>query len=258
MVHGKLEKPLSISILSDCMDVLSEYSDNQFDLAIVDPPYGIDAPNMKMGENRMKNKAGNSEAVATRLKKARFSQGSGKLKNRALNTMPLNWDVKPEQEYFEQLFRVSKNQIIFGGNYFDLPPTRCVVCWDKVQPWDNFSQWEMAWTSFDKPAKMFRCSNKGGANSEEKIHPTQKPVKLYEWILKNFATEGDTILDTHLGSGSNRIAAYKMGFDFTGIEKDEIYHSDQQKRFEGLRPNLDQFRNFINQSRPKYEQSKLV
>ena len=118
-----------------------------------------------------------------------------------------------------------------GGNYFHLPPTRCIICWDKMQPWENFSQFEMAWTSFDKPAMLLSLSNRGGANLEKKIHPTQKPVKLYAWILKRLANDGNKILDTHLGSGSSRIAAYNMGFDFVGFELDKEYFEAQEKRF---------------------------
>ena len=215
----------------DCLEAMKEYPDNYFDLAVVDPPYGIDAPNMAMGSNSGKNKSNNSISPAKRLKKAKFSQGSGKLKNRKLNSMPLDWDVKPTKDYFNELFRVSQNQIIFGGNYFDLPPSRCVICWDKVQPWENFSQWEMAWTSFDKVASLFRLSNRGGNTSELKIHPTQKPVALYDWILTKYAKAGDKILDTHLGSQSSRISAYKNGLDFTGFELDEDYFKDGNKRF---------------------------
>lgn len=166
-------------ILADCNDVMKLYPKHYFDLAIVDPPYGVDAPNMCMGANKNKNKKRNSDSVANKLRKARFSTGSGKLKNRVLNSSKLDWDIKPTKQYFDELFRVSKNQIIFGGNYFDLPPTRCVICWNKVQPWENFSQWEMAWTSFNSVARMITHSNKGGSNAEPKIHPTQKPAPLF-------------------------------------------------------------------------------
>lgn len=223
----------------DCMAVMSRYPDKYFDLAIVDPPYGINSPNMTMGSNP--NRKGKDErgevqysgiSVAQKLKKGRLNQGSGKLKHRSLNTMNCDWDnAKPSQEYFEQLFRVSQNQIIWGGNYFPLPPTRGIVCWNKNQPWDNFSQFELAWTSFDCPAKLFTHSNRGGANEETKIHPTQKPVYLYSFCLKHFAKEGFKILDTHLGSGSSRIACYIGGFDFVGCEIDLDYFEAQEKRF---------------------------
>ena len=115
-----------------------------------------------------------------------------------------------------------------GGNYFPLPPCRCFVVWDKQQPWPNFSQAELAWTSFDKPAKLVTVSKSSGG---KKIHPTQKPVDLYAYLLRQFCKPGDTILDTHLGSGSSRIAAYKMGFDFTGCEIDPEYYDLQERRF---------------------------
>ena len=153
------------------------------------------------------------------------------MKNRLLNTSDIDWDDDiPSLEYFEELRRVSKNQIIFGGNYFDLPPTRCVVCWDKCQPWENFSQWEMAWTSFDKSAALFSYSNTGGANKETKIHPTQKPTALYEWLLSKYAKAGDRILDTHLGSGSIAIACQTLGFELTGCELNESYFESATKR----------------------------
>jgi site-specific DNA-methyltransferase (adenine-specific) len=187
--------------------------DNQYDLAIVDPPYGVATPSA--------------------------FQGSGKLKNRSLNrdTKIQRWDQAPTVEYFEQLFRVSKEQIIWGGNYFNLPPTRCVIAWDKVQPWENFSGWEMGWTSFNKPAPLFKFDNRRGG----KIHATQKPIALYKWCLEKFASPGDKILDSHLGSGSIACACYDLGFDLDAWELDPEYfertlarykeHSKQTKLF---------------------------
>jgi site-specific DNA-methyltransferase (adenine-specific) len=189
----------------NCMEDLINYPDNYFDLAIVDPPYQIGL---------------NSSTY----------NGSGKLKNRVLNQSAKKfeaWDLKPPPEYFEQLFRVSKNQIIWGGNYFELPPTRCVIAWDKMQPFPNFSQIEMAWTSFDKPAKLFKYDNRTGG----KIHPTQKPIELYAFCLNNFAKEGDIILDTHLGSGSSRIACHLHNYTFVGYEIDKEYFDLQNQRF---------------------------
>ena len=113
-----------------------------------------------------------------------------------------------------------------------MPPTRGIICWDKKQPWDNFSQFELAWTAFDKPAKIFRFSNRGGANDYERIHPTQKPVALYKWLLQNYANKGDKILDTHLGSGSIAIACHDDGFDLTGIELDKDYFRMASERLE--------------------------
>jgi len=179
----------------DCLEALREMDDNEFDLAIVDPPYQLGTKNP--------------------------FQGGGFLSTRALNkdNKIKKWDVAPPPEYFEELMRVSKNQIIWGGNYFNLPPTRCVIAWDKVQPWDNFSGWEMAWTSYNKPAPIYKQNNRTGG----KIHPTQKPVELYEWLLHKFANEGDTILDTHFGSGSIGIACHNMGYTLTAFELDGDY-----------------------------------
>lgn len=218
--------------LQDCLIAMREFDDNHFDLAIVDPPYGINATNMQMGTHKTRSGDGYpGVSTATKIK-GRLNSGGGKLKNRLLNKSIIEWDNEiPTEEYFKQLFRISKNQIIWGGNYFNLPPTRCIICWDKVQPWDNFSQWEMAWTSFDKPAKMYRISNTGGRNNEKKIHPTQKPVALYDNIYRDFTQPGMKILDTHLGSGSNRISASKAGCDFTAYEINEMYFKDQEKRY---------------------------
>lgn len=217
----------------DCMDYMYSIPDNFFDLALVDPPYGINAPNMAMGTNLHRKDGGyNGQSVAQRLKKNRLNFGAGKLKDRVLNVMTCDWDCyPPTQKYFNELFRVSKNQVIWGGNYFQLPPSRGIVCWDKIQPWDNFSQVELAWTSFDCPASIVRISSRGGANKEPKIHPTQKPVKLYLWLLEKFAKTGDKIFDSHLGSGSSRIAAFKKGYDFYATEIDKVYYEEQEKRF---------------------------
>ena len=187
----------------DCLDAMKEMQDNQFDLAIVDPPYGIIASGGQKG--------GVSE----------------KYKNRAYTNGSIDdWDIKPNDRYFKELFRVSKNQVIWGGNYFDLPPTRGIIFWDKVQPFDTYSKGELAWTSFTYPAKLFRYDNR----YKGKIHPTQKPVKLYEWLLMNYAKEGDKILDTHLGSGSIAIACHNLGYDLEGYELDKEYYDNALKR----------------------------
>jgi site-specific DNA-methyltransferase (adenine-specific) len=185
----------------DNMLLMARYPDKYFDLAIVDPPYGMDKSS---------------------------TNGSGKLKNRALNKMNTDWDIAPNKEYFEELFRVSKNQIIWGGNYFNLPPTRCVLCWDKKQMMPTFSRWEMAWTSFYKPAKLFALNN-ADAN---KIHPTQKPIELYYWLLSEYTEPKDKILDTHLGSGSIAIACHDYGFDLTACELDKEYFEKAMQRIQ--------------------------
>ena len=201
----------------DNMQLMARYPDNYFDLAIVDPPYGVEEITGK-----------------------EFSHVRGKLKNRAFNigNEKINrWDKSPNDEYFNELFRVSKNQIIWGGNYFNLPKYRCPIVWDKCQPWENFSQIELAWTSFNMPASIFKFDNRTGG----KIHPTQKPIKLYKWLLDKYAKENDKILDTHLGSGSIAIACHDYGFELTACELDKEYydkaiqritnHTNQQKLF---------------------------
>jgi site-specific DNA-methyltransferase (adenine-specific) len=185
------------------MEAMKEFPDKYFELAIVDPPYGIDI-----------NSSG------------RLGHYGGKGKK---------WDANaPDDNYFIELFRVSKNQIIYGGNYFYLPPTRCFLIWDKQQPEDvSFASCEYAWTSFNQSAKTFY---KRPQNADiKRIHPTQKPVALYKWLLTNYAKQGDKLLDTHLGSGSSRIAAWDMGFDFWGYELDTEYFESQEKRFNNFK-----------------------
>jgi site-specific DNA-methyltransferase (adenine-specific) len=191
------------------MDYLRAQPDFSFDLAIVDPPYGLDK---------------------------KSTHGRGKLKDRILNEGHIQeWDERPGEEYFAQLRRVCRHLIIWGGNYFPLPPTRCFVAWDKRQPWENFSQVELAWTNFDKPSKLISLSNFGGRGPERaKIHPTQKPVALYTYLLERFAQPGMRVLDTHLGSGSSRIAARRFGVDFVGIEKNPEYFRQQEERYQAV------------------------
>ncbi len=191
----------------DCMEYMKSLPNNAFDLAIVDPPYGIE-------EITGKESANNRGKMN---KKRVFGQESAKFKE---------WDKAPTNDYFIELMRISKNQIIWGGNYFDLPKYRHPIVWDKCQPWENFSQIELAWTSFNKPASLFKFDNRTG----DKIHPTQKPVKLYEWLLTNYANKGNKILDTHLGSGSHAIACNNLGFEMVGCELDEDYFNAACKR----------------------------
>lgn len=217
----------------DCMEAMKEIPDKFFELAICDPPYGINAPNMSMGSNASRKNKSPSVSTADRLRKGRLNKGGGKQKNNVLNTLDCSWDCeRPTPEYFSELMRISKNQIIWGYNYFSdmLPPCRGVIVWDKVQPWDNFSQVEIAYTSFDRPAALFRYSNTGGNNAERKIHPTQKPVDLYIWQIEKFAKAGDKIIDTHAGSGSCLIAAHKTGHDWMGFEKEAFYFTQADQR----------------------------
>lgn len=184
----------------DCMQFMKDIPDNYYELAIVDPPYGI-------GEDGGKAR----------------TRGSKKT-----NGVKKGWDnSRPELEYFIELGRVSKNQIVWGGNYFAdlLPASKCWLYWQKNMGGD-FADGELAWTSFDKVLKQYTKRSE----TFNRIHPTQKPVALYKWLLKNYAKEGDKILDTHLGSGSSAIAAHDMKFDFTGIELDKDYFDAAVKR----------------------------
>jgi site-specific DNA-methyltransferase (adenine-specific) len=191
----------------DNMALMARYPDNYFELAIVDPPYGIEEITGKESSNNR-----------GKINKQRvFGQQSAKFKD---------WDKVPTNDYFIELMRISKNQIIWGGNYFDLPKYRHPIVWDKCQPWENFSQIELAWTSFNKPASLFKFDNRTG----DKIHPTQKPIKLYKWLLDKYAKQGDKILDTHLGSGSIAIACHDYGFDLTACELDKEYFDKAMER----------------------------
>ena len=209
----------SVVYLMDCMDLLKQIPDKYFELAVVDPPYGLDLANMNMGVGKSKK--------------------ASKIQNRKWK--PKEWDKEaPQKEYFAQLFRVSKNQIIWGGNYFDLPPCKNYIIWDKEIPEGlSFADCEMAWTSFNKAPKMFRYS--AYLDKQDKFHPTQKPIKLYEWLIKNYAKENDKILDTHLGSGSSRIAADKANLPFVGCELDADYFYDSVKRFNNYSAQLTMF-----------------
>ena len=186
----------------DNMQLMSRYPDNHFDLAIVDPPYGIDI--------------------------AKWDE----------------IDMRPNSKYFKELFRVSKNQIIWGANYFNLPHNEAWICWDKTYKYNQklqIAEFELAWSSFKHKSRFVRftyCGNfygwenpKANYHKPKNIHPTQKPVELYKWLLQKYANEGDLILDTHLGSGSIAIACHQMGFDLVGCELDADYYKAAHKRF---------------------------
>jgi len=203
----------------DCMDGMAQFPDNFFELAVVDPPYGISSVSNEPWAQTKTNPRG-------RKAKHTFC-GAGKLKNRNLNESGKRveaWDIAPKQGYFDELFRVSRNQIIWGGNYFPLPPTRCLIIWDKQQAFENFSGFELAWTSFDHPAQMYRERVTSSVSAVERVHPTQKSLRLYRWIYNHYAKSGDKILDTHAGSASSLIAAHQMGFEYIGFEIDKDYH----------------------------------
>lgn len=197
----------------DCMEYMRQFPDKHFELAVVDPEYGIGASEMTMGSG----------------KKKKFQKGK-------------KWDlVPPAQSYFTEVMRVSENQIIWGGNYFDLPKTKSWIFWDKGIYRDcDFADGELAWTSSNKVLRVAKIRDKGflGRDTDERIHPTQKPVALYKWLLSNYAKPGDKILDTHLGSGSSRIAAYDLGFDFYATELDKDYFDAQEKRFQNFKSQL--------------------
>ena len=202
---------------ADCMEIMKQYPDKYFDLAIVDPPYGI---NIGTEIDRSGFRAGSSKNSLTKFEK------SMKCKN---------WDNEtPNYEYFLELFRISKNQIIWGGNYFleHLPNTRCMIIWDKMTYVPTMSQVELAWTSFKKHSLLKKINS----NQLDRTHPTQKPVALYDWILHNFANENQKILDTHFGSGSIALAVDKanrldkMNLHLTACEIDKEYIDKAIKR----------------------------
>ena len=201
-------------IHGDCMDYMRSLPDNAFDLAVADPP--------------------------TAQKYARGKNGFGVCGNRPSRS-DVAWDnAIPTQEYFDELRRVSRNQIIWCGVYYThlLPQSKCWLVWDKIGAMNSGSPYadcELAWTSFNKVVRKFTLRQHGfisDSKDGKRIHPTQKPTELYRWILENYAKEGDKILDTHLGSGSSAIAAYDLGFEFTGIEIDDKYFVNALRRFE--------------------------
>ena len=202
---------------SDCIEGMKQFSDKYFELAVVDPPYGIGVNKMQLGNG-----------------KKRIYRGE------------TNWDSAiPTSEYWEQLFRVSKNQIVWGGNYMTeyLKPASAWLFWDKGTGENDFADGELAWTSYNGALRKITKSWVG-ANAKdglERIHPTQKPIYLYDWIFNRFAKEGYKILDTHLGSQSSRIAAYKHKLDFTGFEIDKEYFDAGNKRFENFKAQLTLF-----------------
>jgi site-specific DNA-methyltransferase (adenine-specific) len=205
----------------DNMELMARYEDNHFDLAIVDPPYGIGA-----------DKAQNAGGEKWGYKKYKET----------------NWDESiPKKEYWQELFRVSKNQIVWGGNYMTefLPPKMCWLLWDKGQRDFSLADGELAWTSFNKALRIFTMP-RGAALSDAnksggRLHPTQKPVKLYEWLLMNYAKEGDKILDTHLGSGSISLACHNLKYDLTACELDKEYYDAAMLRLKQHQQQLTMF-----------------
>ena len=187
----------------DCMDGMAQFPDNYFELAIIDPPYGIGMDGGNVGYKGFNN----------------FEKK--------------DWDKEiPNDEYFAELFRVSKNQVIFGGNYFGLPPTRCYLVWDKGEGFYNrtYAECELAWTSFDANTCKIKYDPLAKGDYKGKIHPTQKPIDLYRFILLNYAEKGMKILDTHAGSCSSVIACIDGGFDWIAFELDEDYYKAALQR----------------------------
>lgn len=213
----------------DCLEAMKQIPDKYFDLAIVDPPYGInhsEKAGLQSGQ-----KYGNASAP-----------------KRTYTTK--SWDkYSPDESYFKELIRVSKNQIVWGANHFisKMPyDSSCWIVWDKDNGTNNFADCELAWTSFDTAVRKFKFTWNGMIqgdmkNKEERFHPTQKPIALYEWLLKNYAKQGDKILDTHVGSASSLIACYNLGFDYIGFELDKEYYDLACKRIEQRKAQMDIF-----------------
>lgn len=233
----------------DCMEGMKQYPDKYFDLAIVDPPYGGGfADNGGGGWFTKYHQQDPAKSIKSKrhyvhgLRKSRSNYE--KRKQDTERKKIILWDIAPGKQYFEELFRVSKNQIIWGGNYFCLPPTRCFLIWRKAQITENFSMamCEYAWTSFNSNAKVFEQTSVRDSTSG-KFHPTEKPIKLYEWILQNYAKEGDTILDTHVGSASSLIACHRTNHKYVGFEIDPTYYEQAKKRLdaETAQANIFQF-----------------
>jgi len=211
----------------DCMDGMAQFPDKFFELAIVDPPYGIGA----------------GKGTEIYLSNNGKQDWKGKKKND--HTIYGAWDdKKPDDSYFHELIRVSKNQIVWGGNYFNLPPSQWVI-WDKLNGDSFFADGEMAWTSFKSKMRIFRylsCGFMGShKNRDTRIHPTQKPIALYKWLLSNYAKPGDKILDTHVGSASSLIACHQMGFEYWGFELDADYYKAATERLNKAKAQVDIF-----------------
>lgn len=221
----------------DCMEYMRTLPDKAFDLAIVDPPYGMGSVTY-MPRTRKKAHGGFIDSYDITIATIDNNQRSN-IKTAVCHSQSNgnkhfgDENVSPSPEYFDELFRVSSHQIIWGGNYFLLPPTRGFICWRKTTVAETFSMamCEYAWTSFNVNAKYFECAPQGNAK-DPRIHPTQKPVALYKWLLQRYAKPGWSILDTHLGSGSIAIACHDDGFDLTGCEIDQDYFAAAQKRLE--------------------------
>lgn len=213
----------------DCMEGMAQFPDKFFDVAVVDPPYGDAGGELKGGNGtRFGGRFDQYKKCTENAQRGTKRTGGGWAKKYGKKV--IGWDYAPSPEYFKELFRVSKEQIVWGGNYFALPPNRCFICWRKTNIPEKFTMAmvEYAWCSFNDNAKLVECSS---TRKGECYHPTQKPVELYDWIFKNYTKPGQKVLDTHLGSGSSRIAAYEAGLEFIGFEIDPDYFSAAEQRF---------------------------
>lgn len=230
----------------DCLEGMRQFPDKYFELAIVDPPYGGAATPVSVGGSPGTMALQGGAADWEAKPRSRFGGRFDKYEIKADRTgggyaekygsKIEHWDVAPPPEYFEELARVSRNQIIWGGNYFDLPPTRCFIVWRKLTISETFTMamCEYAWASFNANAKWVEMAPQG-TKEDKRFHPTQKPIALYKWLLKHYAKEGDKILDTHVGSASSLIACHEYGYDFVGFEIDEDYYKAATERLEAHR-----------------------
>ena len=235
--------PGNVNIIhGDCMEAMAKMPDKAYDLAIVDPPYGGGATPPSEDTSKDTKLMGGVNTEWEQKGRSRFGGIFNKYKIKTARTSGgyaekygskvKHWDLAPSEEYFNELARVSKNQIIWGGNYFLLPPTRCFLVWRKLTISESFTMamCEYAWTSFNDNAKWIEIAPQGTCK-EERFHPTQKPIKLYKWCLQNYVKPGDKILDTHGGSCSLAIACHDMGFDCDIYEIDKDYYDAAVKRF---------------------------
>ena len=267
MQAQKVEPPMPPGFyLMDCMESMKKFPDKFFDLAVVDPPYGGGGQNSShfcnVERERERGLSGGTADFEQR-ERSRFggrfdryfedtwkrrqqnsangNHGSPDGRNMGDEIPPTkeggadirHWDFAPPKEYFDELARVSKNQIIWGGNYFDMPPTRCFLIWKKLTISEKFTMamCEYAWTSFNDNAKLFECAPQGTVN-EQRFHPTQKPIALYSWILDRYAKPGMKILDTHVGSASSLIACERAGLEYWGFEIDPVYFAKAKERLD--------------------------
>ena len=224
--------------LCDCMEGMKKFPDKYFELAIVDPPYGID--------------------IVGAIKKSTKENASSMFKmTKCGNGYDFDKSI-PDKSYFDELFRVSKNQIIWGGNYFldYLKSTNGFAIWDKMNGTNPMADAELAWTSFEKSSKMFRMHHFSSGYGT-KIHPTQKPVALYTWLLNNYAKKGDKILDTHVGSASSLIACYRLGFEYIGFELDPDYYKSATVRLEAEKSQMNLFQD-LPEPAEQHEQGKFI